>query len=233
MPNYVAATIAALAEALPGCEPDLIRLYALLALTSGKFTTEREVHIAWSAWRHATNPGHPALIPFDDLSVQVQALDTPYAEAIRAVAIGAAPELSGMDSAVERLAGDVAVLTQERDAARTKLANYENAITWDTTCTSCAAVLDSSIRETERREQAEAERDRYRQHSVTLNKIAFRIARTLGRVPDDADSVNADPVELSDALIAERDRLAVEARVWKAKAQKAWEDEDRDAALRL
>jgi hypothetical protein len=84
--NYVAATIAELTETLPDCEPDLIRLYALLALTSGKFTTEREVHDAWAIWRHATNPNHPALIPFDDLSATTQALDTPYAEAIRAAA---------------------------------------------------------------------------------------------------------------------------------------------------
>jgi hypothetical protein len=37
-----------------------------------------------------------------------------------------------------------------------RLAEYENTINWMTTCTSCARVLDSSIRETERAERAEA-----------------------------------------------------------------------------
>jgi hypothetical protein len=41
-------------------------------------------------------------------------------------------------------------------AAEAKLAEYENAITWNTSCTSCARVLDSSYAETVRREQAEA-----------------------------------------------------------------------------
>ena len=36
-----------------------------------------------------------------------------------------------------------------------RLLEYENAITWNTSCLSCPAVLDSSIRETFRREQAE------------------------------------------------------------------------------
>lgn len=36
-----------------------------------------------------------------------------------------------------------------------RLAELENAVNWHTTCTSCARVLDSSIRETGRRERAE------------------------------------------------------------------------------
>jgi hypothetical protein len=35
-----------------------------------------------------------------------------------------------------------------------RLADYENRITWDTTCGSCARILDSSIRETERADRA-------------------------------------------------------------------------------
>ena len=38
---------------------------------------------------------------------------------------------------------------------REKIASYENAITWNTSCTSCATVLDSSIAATFRAEQAE------------------------------------------------------------------------------
>ncbi|MFF8590006.1 hypothetical protein ACF061_00960 [Streptomyces sp. NPDC015220] len=46
----------------------------------------------------------------------------------------------------------LAELKRELDA----LAEYENAINWMTTCTSCARVLDASIRELERAERAEA-----------------------------------------------------------------------------
>lgn len=67
--------------------------------------------------------------------------------------------------AVRKVAGRV-----ERDAAtaRTLISGallaelgrrvyeYENTITWNTTCTSCAGVLDSAYAETMRREQAEA-----------------------------------------------------------------------------
>lgn len=35
---------------------------------------------------------------------------------------------------------------------RTRLADYENRITWDTTCAQCATTLDASIREYERAE---------------------------------------------------------------------------------
>jgi hypothetical protein len=51
-------------------------------------------------------------------------------------------------------------LAQELYEARTRLAIYEHTITWNTTCHNCAAILDSAIRETDRAEQAEADRDR-------------------------------------------------------------------------
>jgi hypothetical protein len=86
MPNYVAPIVDRLKELLPDCEPDLIRLYALLALAVGVDTTERDVHDAWSLWRNARDREHPALVPFGELSPQSQALDTPYAQAIRKVA---------------------------------------------------------------------------------------------------------------------------------------------------
>lgn len=54
-------------------------------------------------------------------------------------------------------------LLTERDAARAQVADYENRITWHTTCGQCATVLDRSIAETERAEKAEAERDQARQ----------------------------------------------------------------------
>lgn len=48
--------------------------------------TERDVHDAWAVWRAPTRPDHPALAPFDHLTPDVQALDAPYAEAIRKIA---------------------------------------------------------------------------------------------------------------------------------------------------
>jgi hypothetical protein len=51
---------------------------------------------------------------------------------------------------------------QERDQARAQVADYENRITWDTTCGQCATVLDRAIADYERAERAEAERDQAR-----------------------------------------------------------------------
>lgn len=45
---------------------------------------------------------------------------------------------------------------QRAEQAEAKVADYENRITWETNCGSCARILDSAIRETERAERAEA-----------------------------------------------------------------------------
>jgi hypothetical protein len=84
--NYVDQIVAALAERLDDCEVDLLRLYALLVLVTGEHTTEQDAHDAWAAWRTATNPRHRLLVSFDHLPAEEQALNTPYADAIRAVA---------------------------------------------------------------------------------------------------------------------------------------------------
>jgi hypothetical protein len=84
--NYVDQIVAALAERLDDCEIDLLRHYALLVLVTGEQTTEQDAHDAWATWRTATNPRHRLLAPFDRLTVEEQALNTPYADAIRAVA---------------------------------------------------------------------------------------------------------------------------------------------------
>ncbi|SOD80079.1 hypothetical protein SAMN06272781_6857 [Streptomyces sp. 1222.2] len=43
-----------------------------------------------------------------------------------------------------------------------RLAEYEHTINWHTTCTGCARILDSCIRDTERAERAEAALERVR-----------------------------------------------------------------------
>lgn len=64
----------------------LYRIYAVLACAKGESVTRADVHDAWSAWTAERRPQHPALVPFDELSPEKQALDDPYVEAIRQVA---------------------------------------------------------------------------------------------------------------------------------------------------
>ncbi|HEY2194510.1 MAG TPA: hypothetical protein VGH76_19740 [Actinomycetospora sp.] len=69
-----------------GCPPELTKLYALLVLTRGADCTLEDVHDAWAVWTAAERPEHRSLIPFSDLAVDVQLLDVPYRDAIRAAA---------------------------------------------------------------------------------------------------------------------------------------------------
>jgi hypothetical protein len=50
----------------------------------------------------------------------------------------------------------LAVRDEELERLRALVAHYENTINWHTTCHNCAAILDSSIKDTERAEKAEA-----------------------------------------------------------------------------
>ena len=84
--NYLSVITGRLAAKLPGCPTDLLRMYALLVLTTGTETTLENVHDAWSTWRDATRPDHPSLVPFAELAPDVQELDRKYADAIREVA---------------------------------------------------------------------------------------------------------------------------------------------------
>lgn len=84
--NYVQRVLDALNAECPGLEPELARLYALLALSLGESTALADVHDAWAIWRDTTNPGHRSLVPFDELSLEVQELDREYMEAIHRVA---------------------------------------------------------------------------------------------------------------------------------------------------
>jgi hypothetical protein len=64
----------------------LIDLYTLLVLVRGEETTLEDVHEAWAVWRSRTRPDHPSIVPFEELEKDVQEMDRPYVEAIRAAA---------------------------------------------------------------------------------------------------------------------------------------------------
>lgn len=70
----------------------LWRIYALLALTTGVETTSRHVHDAWSVWQAGIFPEHRSLIPFEELTPEVQAYDDKYRDAIRLVAMYNEPD---------------------------------------------------------------------------------------------------------------------------------------------
>jgi hypothetical protein len=64
--------------------------------------------------------------------------------------------LSGNDIPSKHHHGEADAVLAELKRELEALAEYENTINWHTTCTSCARILDSAIRETERAERAEA-----------------------------------------------------------------------------
>lgn len=84
--NYAQTVIDRINTELPGLAPDLATLYALLALTVGQSVTLADVHDAWSVWRTRTRPDHPSLVPFGELSPEVQDLDQQYRDGIHRVA---------------------------------------------------------------------------------------------------------------------------------------------------
>lgn len=84
--NYVQKFKSRLKEELPNCDSSLLDLYTLLGLTVGKDVDNRDVHDAWSIWKNPVQADHRSLIPFNELSKEVQELDTKYTVAIRKVA---------------------------------------------------------------------------------------------------------------------------------------------------
>ncbi len=65
---------------------DLLEMYALLVLIKGASCTNEDVHDAWSVWQNKTMPEHKSLKPFDELTKEVQDLDSEYRDVIIHVA---------------------------------------------------------------------------------------------------------------------------------------------------
>jgi hypothetical protein len=70
-------------EAAENTSPQLLRLYAVLALVKGDQVTAEDVHDAWSAWTQEHEPDHDSLVPFAELPDDVKAADQPFVEAIK------------------------------------------------------------------------------------------------------------------------------------------------------
>jgi hypothetical protein len=83
MPNYIERTKARLVKELGKELPsELLDLYTLLVLVKGDAVTLEDVHDAWAVWASPIQPEHRSIIPFAELSTEIQELDRTYAEAI-------------------------------------------------------------------------------------------------------------------------------------------------------
>lgn len=60
-------------------------------------------------------------------------------------------------------------------------AEYENAVTWETECLSCANMLSSCIQETVRAETAEKDLERYEEIQGEMNEQAINLTRKVAR----------------------------------------------------
>lgn len=83
--TYIEDVQALLKKKLPELDDSLLDLYILLVLTTGGNTTLEQVHDAWSVWQSRTIPNHRSIVPFAELTAEVQALDWKYTDAIRSV----------------------------------------------------------------------------------------------------------------------------------------------------
>lgn len=70
----------------PDDDLPLYRLYAVLLLAKGNNVTAEDVHNAWAAWASEHEPQSRHLLPFKELSLQVQKKDQSYVDAIHEVA---------------------------------------------------------------------------------------------------------------------------------------------------
>jgi hypothetical protein len=64
----------------------LLLRYAVLLRAKGANVSNSDIHDAWAAWIAARDPTHTALIPYENLSEQVQEQDRAFATAVRRAA---------------------------------------------------------------------------------------------------------------------------------------------------
>jgi len=80
--DILKAELVAIDSYMNNCD-DLVEMYELLGMTKKLDVTLKDVHEAWAIWRNRTKPNHKDLIPFEELSQEVQEWDRPYLDAIR------------------------------------------------------------------------------------------------------------------------------------------------------
>ncbi len=69
-------------EVKSDCHGSLLDLYTMLVFVKGNDVTWKDVHDAWAVWKNNEVPDHKSLIPYEDLTPEVQQLDEEYAHAI-------------------------------------------------------------------------------------------------------------------------------------------------------
>lgn len=87
--DQIAAEIRRTADpdaAFPNEDLPLYRIYAVLLLVKGHDVTAEDVHNAWAAWASEHEPENRNLLPFKELSLNVQRKDELYVEVIHQVA---------------------------------------------------------------------------------------------------------------------------------------------------
>ena len=82
--NYIDKIRTALEQKLNmGCAySSLLDVYALLVLVRGKDCTNEDIHDAWAVWQNNIEKDHRSLIPFDELTKDIQSLDEKYRDAV-------------------------------------------------------------------------------------------------------------------------------------------------------
>lgn len=63
-------------------EHQLLDLYTLLIIVKGEECTMEDIHDAWSIWTNRRDSEHRSLIPFKELSEEIQEYDREYMNAI-------------------------------------------------------------------------------------------------------------------------------------------------------
>lgn len=107
-------------------------------------------------------------------------------------------------------------LREEIKRLRAIVADYENTMTWETTCHNCAALLDSSIRETERAERAEAVVERVRSEiaAITAENDAYAV-RQNPECECEVVETTRDVVERIREALGDQHRTMWRARTWR------------------
>ena len=59
---------------------------ACASASTGTPITNEEIHDAWSIWKNTVDNTHASIIPYNQLSIEIQELDAPYTDAINRAA---------------------------------------------------------------------------------------------------------------------------------------------------